>query len=183
MITCSFTGRAYIGITSRPLRRRWNEHLYDARRRGQMAISRAIAKHGAENFRIEAVCSARTWSDICAIETLLIEQHGTRAPQGYNVSDGGEGPFGVRRSAESVERSAAKHRGKPCHPNTMAAALAGKGRPKPDGFGAKVATALRGRPRSAETKAKLAAYWAERRAAGHFKTVSPYAHAARPPAP
>ncbi len=145
-----------------------------------MAISRAIAKHGAENFHFEAICSARSWPDICAAEALLIEQHGTRAPHGYNVSDGGEGPFGVRRSAESVERSAAKHRGIPCHPNTMAAALASKGKSKPADFGGKVAAALRGRPRSADTKAKIAAYWASRRAAGHFKTSVAYAHAARP---
>ena len=31
-----------------------------------------------------------------------------------------------------------------------------------------------------ETKAKLRAYWAARRAAGHFKTATPYAHAAKP---
>lgn len=143
-----------------------------------MLISRAIAKHGADNFRIEAICSAGSWAGICAAEVALIAQYATRSPNGYNVSDGGEGPFGVKKTAESVERSAAKHRGKPCHPNTIAAARAMKGIAKPTGHGAKVAAARRGKPRSSATRAKIAAYWAERRAFGAFKTDRPYAHAA-----
>lgn len=151
-----------------------------------MLISLAIAKYGSENFKIEAVCSAPSWSAICDAETALIVQHATRAPNGYNLSDGGEGPFGIKKTAESVERSAAKHRGKPCHANTIAAARARRGVPKPLGHGAKVSLALKGRPRSEETKAKIKAYWAARRASGEFRTSEPYSHhrkAAKWPAP
>lgn len=176
IIRCLTNGMAYIGITSRGIKQRWTEHLYDAGR-SRMAISRAIAKHGMAAFRIEPLCSAQSWDDICSAEAILIEQHGTRAPKGYNISNGGEGPFGVTRSPESVERSAAKHRGRPCHPNTLAASRAMRGVPKPAGHGAKVAAALIGKPRSEETKAKLRAYWAARRQAGEFKTDKPYAHA------
>lgn len=177
LITCLVNSRRYVGITSRSIRQRWNEHLYDARTRKKgMAISRAIAKYGSENFRIEPLCSARSWNDICAVEPTLIAQWNTRKPSGYNVSAGGEGPSGVKRDAASVERSASKHRGKPCHPNTLTAALAGKGKPKPPGHGAKVAAALRGRSRSKEVKEKISAYWAARRSAGEFKTATPYAH-------
>lgn len=178
LITCLINNRQYIGITSRGLRHRWSEHVYDSKARNKkMAISRAIAKYGAENFRMDALCSARSWEDICAVEPILIIQWKTRRPNGYNISEGGEGPFGVKRTAESVERSASKHRGKPCHPNTRAAAMARKGHPKPHGHGAKVAAARRGKPCSDEVKAKLSAYWAARRATGAFKTDRPYAHA------
>lgn len=181
-ISCLVNGKRYIGITSRSLRQRWNEHLYDARRRSpKMAISRAIAKHGADQFRMEPLCSARSWEDICAAEALLIVQYGTRSKRtGYNVSDGGEGPIGVRRSAESVERSAAKHRGKPCHPNTREAAIrAHRGVPKAQAHRDKIAAGRRGKAHSPEAKAKIAAYWAERRARGEFKTDRPYAHGAK----
>lgn len=178
VIRCLIDGKLYVGITSRSIRQRWNEHLYESRRdRSRMTVAWAIAKHGADNFRIEPVCCARSWSDICAAERALIEQHGCVAPVGYNLRKGGEGAFGRTPTAEAVERSAAKHRGKPCHPNTIAAARARKGQPKPVGHGAKVAAARRGKRQSAETKAKIAAYWAARRAAGHFKTDRPYAHA------
>ncbi len=176
LITCSVTGRRYIGITSRTLRQRWHEHLYDSRTKKRMAICRAIAKYGAHNFRIEALCCARSWKDICAVESILIAQWDTRKPNGYNVSAGGEGPFGVKRSPDSVERSAAKHRGKPCHPNTVAAGKAQAGRPKSATHCANIATGRRGRRRDEATKAKLRAYWAARRAAGEFKTDQPYAH-------
>lgn len=179
LIRCLTTGRGYIGITSRLLRQRWAEHLYDARhsRARNMAIGRAIAKHGAENFKIESLCCSRSWDDICAIETILIDQHGTRVPNGYNVGNGGKGPFGVKRTPESVERSAEKHRGKPCHPNTRrAASIFHKGRKKSAEHREKIAAAKRGIPQSPEAKAKIAAYWAARRAAGDFKTDKPYAH-------
>jgi group I intron endonuclease len=177
LITCTANAKTYVGITSRSIRRRWNEHLYDARQRNtKMAISRAIAKYGVDKFAVHALCSARSWSDICAVESILILQYRTRAPNGYNVSDGGNGPFGVKKTPESVERSAAKHRGKPCHPNTIAAAQARRGIAKPVGHGAKVSAALTGIQRSENTKAKLRAYWAARRAAGDFKTTESYAH-------
>lgn len=75
LITCLINNRQYIGITSRGLRHRWSEHVYDSKARNKkMAISRAIAKYGAENFRMDALCSARSWEDICAVEPILIIQ-------------------------------------------------------------------------------------------------------------
>lgn len=176
-ISCLTTGRQYIGVTGRSLVQRWHEHVYDSTRR-QTALARAIAKHGRHNFSIDPICSFRTWADACAIEDVLIRQWGSMAPNGYNVMPGGKGRgVGFKPSAEAVERSAAKHRGRPCHPNTLAAATARRGQPKPAGHGEKVAAALRGRARSDSTKAKIAAYWAERRANGEFKTAEPCAHA------
>lgn len=181
LIRCLIDGKVYVGITSRSLRARWNEHLYESRRgRSRMTVAWAIAKHGAENFRIEAVCCALSWADICATEQTLIAQYGCTAPLGYNLRRGGEGAYGHVPTPDAIERSAAKHRGRPCHPNTIAAARARRGIPKPAGHGAKVAAALTGIPRSEETKAKLRAYWAARRAAGDFKTATPYAHAKIP---
>lgn len=179
LIACSITGRGYIGVTSRTIKQRWSEHFYDARQGVKgMAISRAITKYGAENFSIEPICSARSWQDICAMEAVLIMQNGTRAPNGYNLSDGGEGPFGVKRTAESVERSAAKHRGRPCHPNTRAASiLTHKGRPKSAVTRARMAAARIGKPRTETTKEKLRVYWATRRVNGDFQTSKPYEHA------
>ena len=175
LITCFPTGRHYIGVTSRGVERRWREHLWSARK-PTMAISRAINKYGPDRFTCETICSAKTWDDICAAERLLIVQWNTLAPHGYNVAEGGEGPFGVKRSPESVERSAAKHRGKPCHHNTLAAARARKGVSKSAEMRAKLSASKMGEARSEETKRKISEYWAARRARGDFKTDRPYAH-------
>ena len=110
----------------------------------------------------------------------MIVFYGSRAPRGYNLSDGGDGAFGVKKTAESVERSAAKHRGKPCHPNTRAAATATHlGKPKSAEHCKRIATARTGTTRTEATKEKIRAAWAKRRANGEFKTAEPYAHASK----
>ena len=178
LITCITSGRRYVGITSRTLRQRWNEHLHDARKRPKAnVLFKAIARHGPENFTMELLCCARTWADICAVEALLIAQHGTLAPDGYNLTLGGEGRYGYKPSKESIERSAAKHRGRPCHENTRAAASAFHlGKPKSAEHRERIAAARTGTKRSEVTKAKISAYWAARRVNGEFKTATPYAH-------
>jgi Pseudomonas phage homing endonuclease len=157
LITCLATGRGYVGITSRGIRRRWNEHLYSARKRpGVGAVNRAIAKHGDGAFTIRVIAEAASWEELCKLEPFLIGRFKTRAPHGYNLSDGGEGPFGCKRDPESVERSAAKHRGRPCHPNTrLASSLFHTGRPKSIETRKRIADALTGIKRSAETRLKI----------------------------
>jgi len=159
LIRCLIDGKVYVGITSRSLVQRWNEHLYASRQRPRrQTISAAIAKHGANNFIIEAVCSALSWEAIGDTERALIVQYDCLAPRGYNLRAGGEGAFGCTRSAESIERSAAKHRGKPCHPNTRAAAVRTHlGKPKSAATRAKMSAARMGEVRSVETRAKISA--------------------------
>jgi group I intron endonuclease len=178
VITCKATGKQYVGITSKTLRRRWVQHVSSARRMAfNGAICAAIRKHGECNFTMEPICCARSWADVCAIESVLIEQWGTMAPNGYNLCGGGDGRYGFKPSRESVERSASKHRGKPCHDNTRrAASRAHKGKSKSPEQKSKIAASKRGIPRSAETKAKLSLYWENRRKAGAFKTAVAYEH-------
>jgi group I intron endonuclease len=179
LVICLPSGRKYIGITSCSIRRRWNQHLSSARNRTYNgALLAAITKYGAENFTIEHLCSARSWEDLCTVESILIEQWGTLAPSGYNLCTGGDGRYGFKPSRESIEKSAAKHRGKPCHPNTRAAAIrTHKGKPKSVEMRAKLSASKLGIPRSAEVKRKLSDYWDARRKAGEFTTSVPYAHA------
>lgn len=159
LVTHKDSGKSYIGITSRGFRRRWTEHLYASRKRQDSCLlSRAIAKYGVEAFSTQVVCETKSWADLCMVESILIEQFGTRHPSGYNLSDGGEGPYGCKRSADSVERSAAKHRGKPCHPNTRRAASEfHRGRKKSAETRAKMSAARMGEVRSVETRAKISA--------------------------
>lgn len=181
LITCAVDGKVYVGITSRTLKQRWAEHLYESRRRRSgMTMAAAIAKHGADKFTIEFLCCSRSWGCICETERQLIAQYSCLAPHGYNLRSGGEGAFGVGRTAESIERSAAKHRGKPCHPNTRAAAIrTHKGKPKSAATRAKMASAKIGKPKSDAAKEKIRAYWADRRVRGEFKTTYPYQHHAK----
>jgi hypothetical protein len=179
IITCAATGKRYVGITSASLAHRWTGHRFSARRRPDgTALHAAISAYGASAFTIESVATAKSWGDLRSVEETLIRQWNTLTPFGYNMTIGGEGRrFGFHPSAESVERSAAKHRGKPCHQNTRDAAIrTHRGKPKPTEHRAKIAAAKRGVPRPDSVKIKLSEYWAKRRAAGEFKTSAPYEH-------
>ncbi len=179
LVVCHETGKRYVGITSGDVARRWKDHIYYSRRAraASSALGAAIRKYGAEAFAVESVACALSAKDAQAIETLLIWQWSTVAPNGYNLTHGGEGRFGFRPSAESVEKSAAKHRSRPCHPNTReAASRFHLGRKRSSEHRARISAAKIGQPRSEATKAKLRASWARRRAGGDFKTLTPYAH-------
>lgn len=160
LITCGPSGKRYVGITTQSVADRWKQHLKDSQRRlsREGALARAIRKYGAESFSIEPICVSWSWKNLCSLETALIAQWNTKAPNGYNLTSGGEGVVGYQRTAEDIERSAAKHRGKPCHANTRAAASRTHlGKPKSESQRAKIAAARRGIPQSIETRRKLSA--------------------------
>ena len=99
-ITCKLNGKGYIGITSNGVKRRFNHHKQDAKKGAKTPLHAAIRKYGAENFTIEEIKKATNWEDICQIEREMIIIHNTLTQngKGYNISTGGEGPFGVKRS-------------------------------------------------------------------------------------
>lgn len=96
-ITCLVTGKAYIGITSRTVKQRWNEHVAASRRDPDSYFHRAIAVYGADNFLVETICIAFGRENACAIEIALIAEQSTLLPDGYNLSVGGQGaaPLGA----------------------------------------------------------------------------------------
>lgn len=113
LVTCVPTGKQYVGITARSLHRRWYEHAIDAKARpGRNPLRRAIAKYGEAQFTVEVVCCARTWEDLCAAEVALIAQRNTRAPNGYNITLGGEGARGCIRTAAHRAAISRAHLGK-----------------------------------------------------------------------
>lgn len=180
LITCSTSGKRYVGITGRSdLRVRWNEHAYNSRTRPKAnALYAAIAKHGAKAFSIESIQWFRSWEDACAAESVLIDQYHTLAPFGYNIDTGGGGrQVGFKPSSESVEQSAAKHRGVKRNPALVErTAAAIRGCTRSTETREKMAASKRGVHRSSETKAKISAKWKEKRDAGAFKTATVYAH-------
>lgn len=108
-ITNAVNGKAYVGITSRPVAARWRQHLQAAMGGTRTALYRAMRKHGPENFSVEAIGCARDWQDLCALERHLIAEHGTFVAWGggYNQTLGGEGSLGYRMS-EAFKKAQAR---------------------------------------------------------------------------
>lgn len=102
-------GKAYIGISSKGLEARWAKHVEHAMgKRSAGALYTALRKYGVDNFRREVLAEDADWTTLCEMERVAIRDHGTRAPGGYNVTDGGEGVVGPRSAEVRALISAAQ---------------------------------------------------------------------------
>ena len=102
-------GKPYVGQTRQTLDRRIHGHRNCKVKRG---VDAAIAKYGWENFTAEII-------EVCLVEKLnererfWIRELGTKAPNGYNLTDGGDGGRGLSYSPEARAKISAAHKGKP----------------------------------------------------------------------
>ena len=138
VVTNKISGKMYVGITARSLRRRWVEHLQESvRGRTNSALHAAIRKYGAEAFEIKECGIAENWEALCALEIRLIGEMKTLAPVGYNMTKGGDGVVGL--------------------PSEKRAEIANKlrGRKHTEEAKRKIGEASKGRPTSQKTKALL----------------------------
>lgn len=79
---------------------RWRKHCEHAMgKRSAGALYSALRKYGTNSFRLHVIIESDDWNTLCTLEKDLIKQYNTLVPNGYNVSEGGEGVQG-KRSAE-----------------------------------------------------------------------------------
>ena len=94
--------KKYFGITKQTPENRW---LSGFGYKTQQLFWRAIQKYGWDNFQhiVLAENLSKEWA--CRLEQDLIWKYQTNNPKyGYNLSIGGDGPFGVVRSEETREK-------------------------------------------------------------------------------
>lgn len=108
-ITCIPTGMLYIGITSGALRTRWNSHVTSAVRLPSTKMAIAINKYGRDSFVMEHVASCFTYTDLLAMEVVLIRQYNSKW-NGLNSTIGGDGVIGLRHSDECRLRMSASRK-------------------------------------------------------------------------
>jgi group I intron endonuclease len=173
-VTNQLNGRIYIGITRRSLRQRWQSHLSWAKCGRKGVLADAMREHGEAAFVMEHLASARTWKDLCEVETTLICQERTMIwDGGYNVTEGGEGMNGYIMPESHREAIRARVSGVPKTPEHRAKlalartglqasaetkakmSLARRGKPHSPEWVRRQALTTIGRPKSAEHRAKL----------------------------
>lgn len=92
--------KKYIGITHQKPERRWrNGKGY---RCG--CFKNAIEKYGWDNFEHTILCNKLTFEDATQKEKYYISLYNTKSPNGYNLTDGGEGTVNWIPSKEFRER-------------------------------------------------------------------------------
>lgn len=134
-------GKGYVGITTQTLNARWSNHKTASRGKSKYAIACAIRKWGPDVWDREILQTCDTLEELKAAEVEWIARLGTHVSTGlgYNMSLGGEGSSGLKRSPETRARMSAAAKARGISPTTRAAVIA----------------AHTGRKASPETRAKM----------------------------
>jgi group I intron endonuclease len=148
--------KAYIGITLGSFDERWKQHQKPAKPGRRSAIKDAISKHGAASMRCEVLVIADDAEYLAELERKAIVAFGTLAPNGYNLTGGGE--------------SASWHVDRELHKASMKEAM---NRPE---VKAKCIESAKKRVRTAEYKARISEgnrrAWEKKRANKHVQSTA-----------
>ena len=101
-------GKIYVGKTTRNLRKRIMEHLQNCR---ISYFDRAIKKHGIESFEIAIIEECTTIEELNEREKFWIKELNCKIPNGYNLTDGGEGVVGYTVPPELCQKRSENRKG------------------------------------------------------------------------
>lgn len=101
-IVNNINGKLYIGFTSESLHRRFTKHIGSFYRKEYTSkLFRAFSKYGVKNFNIKLVKSFDNKYTALNYEKYLIKKLNTQN-LGYNITLGGEGTLGIKRSQKHI---------------------------------------------------------------------------------
>lgn len=95
LITNIKNRKQYIGITKFSIEERFFQHT----KRGFL-LTEAIQKYGEKSFSIELIEEVESAERAYELEIFYIQKYNTKIPNGYNLTDGGDGIFGWEASEE-----------------------------------------------------------------------------------
>lgn len=103
------TGKSYVGL-SVDIFKRWKEHsnFWQAKAKWSV-IKKALHKHGLENFNF-TILEECLKDELSAREIHWIKELDTLAPNGYNMTSGGEGCFNPSEEVRAKISKAARKR-------------------------------------------------------------------------
>ena len=99
--------KEYVGQTTRSVERRFREHLNDG-----YYISNAMNAHGVENFLFVVLKECYSQEELNYWERHFIKYRDTMVPNGYNLTEGGEGG---KPSDETLKRMSEAQTGEKNH--------------------------------------------------------------------
>jgi len=111
LITNKINNKKYVGQSSNT-EERWYRHSVDYKRLTDRYLYRAMNKYGFDNFYFEVIEENIPIEYIGEKEIYYIKYFNTKAPNGYNMTDGGEGSFNRVISNETKEKISKSLKGK-----------------------------------------------------------------------
>jgi hypothetical protein len=115
-------------------------------------LHKAIRKYGEDGFNIEIITTCKTKEEVNHKEIEMIRQYNSKSPNGYNLTDGGEGQRGIRWTEEQFIK---RKKYKATAETNAKISEALKGRPRPPEVIEKIRISNTGRKLSVETIAKM----------------------------
>lgn len=103
--------KLYVGRTNRSIKIRLSEHISSSKKGGKTYLNKAMRKYGYQNFKLE-ILEECDESEVSEREMYWIEHLSTKVPNGYNLTDGGEGTIGMVFSDEYKKKLSLAHQGK-----------------------------------------------------------------------
>lgn len=89
LVTNLLNSKKYVGITKFSIEERFLQHT----KRGFL-LTEAIKKYGKQKFSVELVEKVESSEKAYKLEQYYIEKYNTKSPNGYNLTNGGDGIFG-----------------------------------------------------------------------------------------
>ncbi len=114
LITCTVSGKSYVGQTVCGVEKRWKRHIADALyNREDFAFTRAIRKHGADNFTVSVLHDNVPDEELNDLEVKEIAEKKTFIPNGYNSTTGGLNRTTISEETRAKIREARRIQGSP----------------------------------------------------------------------
>ena len=108
--TNKVNGKQYVGQTQDFIKRECDWGKTKTPYAG-VYINQARKKYGINNWSVEILMECDTQDELNYWEKYYIKTLNTKAPNGYNLTDGGEGREGYKLSKESREKISKAHKG------------------------------------------------------------------------
>jgi group I intron endonuclease len=123
LLTNTVNGKRYVGQTVKTLSARWSQHKTFAKNgnagHNECPITRAIRKYGSDAFTAEVVFTCSDKIALNKAEREYIVSFGTKSPNGYNVTDGGDGVSGWTHSEETRRKIGEANKNKEHQPRSI----------------------------------------------------------------
>lgn len=94
--------KMYVGQTTQSIKRRFKKHISSSNGEDNTYIHNAIKKYGANKFVIYEIDSAKNQNELNNKEIYWIKKLNTKIPNGYNLTDGGDGIKGYHHTKETI---------------------------------------------------------------------------------
>lgn len=158
LVTNRINGKQYVGKTVYTLRSRRFQHEHTALRMPSLFFHRALRKYGFKSFTWEVLFCGGKNLLLDRWEKYYIKLLETKVPNGYNLTDGGEGICGMVFSEESRAKMSDAKRGiKHSLKTRIKMSAAHKGRKYSVEHCNNISASQKGRKHTPEAKAKISA--------------------------